>query len=148
MRRSTWICLDDCQAPFVAHLQSPWGASGKPRSWRRRFPDKRYRGPTGATRSTVYPLVPSLPRSTVATSFHRGTPPRRSSVPRAPLPPALLYHTALHLRCGDRDRDRDSESGTWGQGRSDDGDDARRNERWEEGKTSTADKAAILNHSR
>lgn len=78
MRRSTWICLDDCQAPFVAHLQSPWGASGKPRSWRRRFPDKRYRGPTGATRSTVYPPLS----------------------PRSP-------STALHLRCGDRDRDWD-----------------------------------------
>ncbi|XP_050484865.1 transcriptional repressor p66-alpha isoform X4 [Bombus huntii] len=92
MRRSTWICLDDCQAPFVAHLQSPWGASGKPRSWRR-FPDKRYRGPTGATRSTVY--LPSL--------FHSSRP---------TVPPSLypwvpsLPTTALHLRCRDRDSDR------------------------------------------
>lgn len=88
MRRSTWICLDDCQAPFVAHLQSPWGASGKPRSWRR-FPDKRYRGPTGATRSTVYfPPPPPLPGQ--STSLY----------------PVLTFPTTLHLRCRDRDRDR------------------------------------------
>lgn len=93
MRRSTWICLDDCQAPFVAHLQSPWGASGKPRSWRR-FPDKRYRGPTGATRSTVY--LPSLSHSSRPT-----VPP--SSTPGSPLYP---HTTALHLRCRDRDSDR------------------------------------------
>lgn len=106
MRRSTWICLDDCQAPFVAHLQSPWGASGKPRSWRR-FPDKRYRGPTGATRSTVYFPSPS--------SRSVGVPLPRPHFPHDVTPPMQ------------RQRQRQ------GQG-SDDGDDARRNERWRRGR--------------
>ena len=91
MRRSTWICLDDCQAPFAAHLQSPWGASGKPRSWRR-FPDKRYRGPTGATRSTVYLPSASHPsRSTIGVppSLHPEPPsPRPLPPPAEPLLPA------------------------------------------------------------
>lgn len=113
MRRSTWICLDDCQAPFVAHLQSPWGASGKPRSWRR-FPDKRYRGPTGATRSTVY--LPSLSHSS------------RPTVPPSLYPwvPSLPTHDGITPPM-QRQRQRQ------GQG-SDDGDDARRNERWRRGR--------------
>lgn len=86
---------------------------------------------TGGQRGRQDPLSTSPPPS----CRHSLALPPSLPVARFPSPAPPIFRTALHLRCGDRDRDsgRAKGMGEREQGRSDDGDDARRNERWEEG---------------